>query len=59
MWNLAPLCLMWLLWREKSSPTFENEELLEVNLKLSFLDYVVDGQLSWVSYMTEALLQRC
>ncbi len=28
---------MWLLWREKSSPTFENEEVLEVNLKLSFL----------------------
>lgn len=37
VWNLVPLCLMWLLWREWNSYTLEDVEVLEVRLRISFL----------------------
>ena len=37
MLNLAPLCLMWILWREQNSCTFDEHELLEFQLKASFI----------------------
>jgi hypothetical protein len=39
MWNLAPLYLMWLFWREQNSRTFEDVKVSEVQLKPSFLRF--------------------
>ena len=32
IWNLAPLCLMWCLWRERNRRTFEDKESLDDQL---------------------------
>ena len=37
MWNLAPLCRIWTLWREWNYHTFEDVEVSEMQLKTSFL----------------------
>jgi hypothetical protein len=35
--NLTPLCLMWILWREQNCRTFEDAEVSEFQLKISFI----------------------
>jgi hypothetical protein len=37
VWNLAPLCWIWILWRERNYHTFEDVEVSEMQLKTSFL----------------------
>ena len=36
VWNLAPLCLMWCLWRERNWRTFEDMESSDDQLLASF-----------------------
>jgi hypothetical protein len=33
-WRLAPLCLMWCIWRERNAKGFEDRETLLVELKI-------------------------
>lgn len=37
IWNLAPLCLLWAIWRERNRHTFEDGETLVVYLKSSLV----------------------
>jgi hypothetical protein len=33
VWRLAPLCLMWCIWRERNARSFEDRETSVVELK--------------------------
>jgi hypothetical protein len=37
VWNIAPLCLIWTLWRERNKSTFNRVEISTVKLKYSFV----------------------
>jgi hypothetical protein len=37
VWRMAPLCLMWTIWREKNSRCFEDTELTRAELSNRFL----------------------
>ncbi len=39
IWGASPLCVMWILWKEQSSHTFEDIEWTLVELKLLFLHF--------------------
>ena len=36
-WKLAPLCLLWAMWKERNRITFDNEEFSVHRLKYSFV----------------------
>lgn len=36
VWNIAPLPLVWILWREHNRHAFEGVDVLESQLKISF-----------------------
>ena len=42
IWNLAPLCLMWCLWRERNRRTFEDMESSDDQLLASFSGSLFD-----------------
>uniref|UniRef100_A0A7N2R1H7 Importin N-terminal domain-containing protein n=1 Tax=Quercus lobata TaxID=97700 RepID=A0A7N2R1H7_QUELO len=42
VWNLAPLCLMWCLWRERNWRTFEDMESFDDQLLASFSGSLFD-----------------
>jgi hypothetical protein len=42
IWNLAPLCLMWTVWRERNSRTFEDEKKSADQLLGSFVESLFD-----------------
>ena len=37
IWLVAPLCLFWILWRERNKATFENEICFAPRMKTNFL----------------------
>ena len=37
VWNATPLCIMWTIWRERNSCTFNGVELAIIELKPRFL----------------------
>jgi hypothetical protein len=37
VWRMAPLCLMWIIWRERNARCFEDTELTMVELSNRFL----------------------
>ena len=37
VWSAIPLCIMWILWKERNNRTFEGVEWPSVELKLLFL----------------------
>ena len=43
VWNLAPLCLMWCLWRERNWRTFEDMEILMTNFWLLLVAHSLTG----------------
>jgi hypothetical protein len=47
MWSSVPLCLGWLLWRERNRRAFEDSEKSLVDLKLILLRALCDG---WLLY---------
>jgi hypothetical protein len=47
VWNLAPLCLMWTLWRERHKRTFEDEELSLPKLLELFYGFLFDWARVW------------
>ena len=47
IWNLAPLCLMWCLWRERNRRTFEDMDSLEDQLLASFNGTLFDWSGTW------------
>ena len=47
IWNLAPLCLMWCLWRERNRRTFEDMDSLEDQLLASFNGTLFDWSRTW------------
>ena len=36
-WNVTPLCLFWIIWKERNRRAFENVQLSNEELKFSFL----------------------
>lgn len=46
IWNLVPLCLMWLVWRERNCRTFEDMERSMAELEATFFRTLFDW--SWV-----------
>ena len=47
IWNLAPLCLMWCLWRERNRRTFEDMESSNDQLLASFSGSLFDWSRAW------------
>ena len=47
IWNLAPLCLMWCLWRERNRRTFEDMESSDDQLLASFSGSLFDWSGAW------------
>ena len=47
IWNLAPLCLMWCLWREQNRRTFEDMESSDDQLLASFSSSLFDWSRAW------------
>ena len=47
IWNLAPLCLMWCLWRERNRRTFEDMERSDDQLLASFSGSLFDCSRAW------------
>jgi hypothetical protein len=37
VWNMAPLCLMWTIWKERNACCYEDTELTMVELSNKFL----------------------
>jgi len=48
VWNLAPLCLRWILWREWNYHTFEDIETLEFQLKSSYIELLCEWSIVMV-----------
>ena len=51
IWNLAPLCLMWSIWRECNNCTFEDEESSGNQLLASFIFSLFDWSRAWNSHL--------
>ena len=47
IWNLAPLHLMWCLWRERNWRTFEDVESSDDQLSASFSGFLFDWSRAW------------
>ena len=37
VWRMAPLCLMWTIWRERNARCFEDKEMTMAELSNGFL----------------------
>ena len=55
IWNLAPLCLMWCLWRERNRRTFEDMDSLDDQLLASFSGTLFDWFGAWRLISTDSL----
>ncbi len=51
IWDAVPLCLMWLLWRERNRRPFEDSERSSVELKFIFLRALCD----WINVFSSTL----
>ena len=47
IWNLVPLCLMWTLWRERNSRTFEEKSSTPDQLLEVFVNSLFDCSRVW------------
>jgi len=47
LWRMAPLCLMWCLWRERNARTFDNCENGLLNLKKLVLQTLYSWRVAW------------
>ena len=47
IWNLIPLCLMWLLWRERNCRTFKDMERSPDELEAAFFWTLFDWSQAW------------
>ena len=47
IWNLALLCLMWCLWRERNWRTFENMDSSDDQLLASFSGFLFNWSRAW------------
>ena len=47
IWNLAPLCLTWCLWRERNRRTFEDMDSSDDQLLASFSGSLFDWSRAW------------
>ena len=47
IWNLAPLCLMWCLWRERNRRMFEDMDSSDDQLLASFSGTLFDWSRAW------------
>ena len=56
IWNLAPLCLMWCLWREQNRRTFEDMESSDDQLLASFNGTLFDWSRTWGLTFSDSLL---
>jgi hypothetical protein len=47
IWNMVPLCLMWLIWKERNCRTFEDKENTESQMlnefSISLFDWLESG----------------
>ena len=44
VWNIAPLPLVWILWRENNRQTFEGVDVLDPQLKISFFFFLLGNK---------------
>ena len=59
MWKVAPLCIFWVVWKERNRIAFDNEKISMNRLKNSFVcnlwvwtkSVVNDGPLSLPSFL--------
>ena len=47
IWNMVPLCLLWTLWHERNSRTFENSECTDSQLQELFSNTLYDWAIAW------------
>ncbi len=47
IWNLVPSCLMWTLWRERNSRTFEEKSSTPDQLLEVFVNSLFDWARTW------------
>ena len=47
VWNLAPLCLMWCIWRERNWHTFEDRDKTDDQLLAYFSGTLFDWSRAW------------
>ena len=47
IWNLVPHCLMWIVWRERNSRIFEDEEHSKTKLSELFFGLLFDWARTW------------
>jgi hypothetical protein len=47
VWNLIPSCLMWTIWRERNSRTFENKETPLAKIIELFFGSLYDWSRAW------------
>ena len=52
IWNVAPLCLIWCLWRERNARHFEEEEIHKTKLKFLLLETLYDLTLASHTFST-------
>ena len=55
IWNLAPLCLMWCLWRDRNKRTFEDMDSLDDQLLASFSGSLFDWSRAWGLTFSDSL----
>jgi hypothetical protein len=49
IWRIAPLCIMWCLWRKKNVRSFEGHELGLIELKKMMLQTLFSWRVMWHS----------
>ena len=47
VWNLIPSCLIWIIWRERNSRTFENKEIALDKILEIFFGVLYDWSRAW------------
>jgi hypothetical protein len=46
-WNMVPLCLMWTVWKERNSRTFENVEIAREDMATIFFLTLFEWSRVW------------
>ena len=47
IWNMVPLCLLWTLWRERNTRTFEDSERTDSQMQELFSNTLYDWAIAW------------
>jgi hypothetical protein len=56
IWQMAPLCVMWCLWRERNARSFEDRELGIIELMKRVLQTLFSWRVSWHSSQVSMLV---